>query len=89
MCQSCDIHVMMNSVFLLKAHLEMLCYLGVCICHDLVCVCVCVCAEKDWEDIRKMPEHSSLVRDFSRMRHKYVHYRTLFGALNVPSGCSS
>ena len=28
-------------------------------------------AEKDWEDIRKMPEHGSLVRDFSRMRHKY------------------
>ncbi|CAI8003526.1 Cyclin-dependent kinase 8 [Geodia barretti] len=27
--------------------------------------------EKDWEDIRKMPEHGSLVRDFSRMRHNY------------------
>ena len=38
-----------------------------------MCVCVCVCAEKDWEDIRKMPEHSSLVRDFSRMRNKYTH----------------
>ena len=40
-------------------------------------VCVCVCSavlhtEKDWEDIKKMPEHSSLVRDFGRIKHKYV-----------------
>lgn len=37
-------------------------------------------AEKDWEDIRKMPEHTSLVRDFSRMRHKYVHYHHLYNS---------
>ena len=28
--------------------------------------------EKDWEDIRKMPEHGTLQRDFGRLRSKLV-----------------
>ena len=27
-------------------------------------------AERDWEDIRKMPEHATLLRDFNRLRPK-------------------
>lgn len=28
-------------------------------------------AEKDWEDIRKMPEHGTLMRDFGRLKPQY------------------
>ena len=28
-------------------------------------------AEKDWEDIRKMPEHNTLMRDFGRIKSQY------------------
>ena len=28
-------------------------------------------AERDWEDIRKMPEHATLLRDFNRLRPKW------------------
>lgn len=28
-------------------------------------------SEKDWEDIRKMPEHSTLMRDFGRLKPQY------------------
>ena len=27
--------------------------------------------EKDWEDIRKMPEHGTLMRDFGRLKPQY------------------
>ena len=27
--------------------------------------------EKDWEDIRKMPEHGTLMRDFGRLKSQY------------------
>ena len=32
---------------------------------------VFLCAEKDWEDIRKMPEFATLMKDFGRLRPKY------------------
>lgn len=35
-------------------------------------MCVFDCAEKDWEDIRKMPEFATLMKDFGRLRPKYV-----------------
>jgi len=34
-------------------------------------VCV-ICSEKDWEDIRKMPEYPTLMKDFKKT--KWVHY---------------
>ena len=33
-------------------------------------ICMCCFLEKDWEDIKRMPEHSTLMKDFKK--NKYV-----------------
>jgi len=35
-------------------------------CHT--CIVRVACEDKDWEDLRKMPEHPTLVKEFKKSR---------------------
>ena len=48
-------------------------------------MCILLLIERDWEDMKYMPEHSTLMRDFGRQKVKLVthtHTRCLLIANN-------
>ena len=50
-------------------------------CITCVYLCILLLIERDWEDMKYMPEHSTLMRDFGRqkvklVRHAYKHTYT-------------
>ena len=41
-------------------------------CITCVYLCILLLIERDWEDMKYMPEHSTLMRDFGRQKVKLV-----------------
>ena len=40
-------------------------------------------SDRDWEDMKKMPEHQTLVKDFKKIKYSLVFYLCLIGCFNI------